>query len=157
MPQIKRLYGRSLTAFVFPFHSLQFLNKLRHTGFWSRPRPIKCHKEHSLTRSHIHQVPRMSLSCFGPLQLNPVSCDSLASHLKLCQRLSKWYVPDTDGKGGRLGPSLIKKISLQILLLLLLTELPAPAPAPTVAHKRLQLQQGRDPIQDNFMNSLSTL
>lgn len=41
-----------------------------------------------------------------------------------------------------------------MLLLLLLTELPAP----TVAHKRLQLQQGRrDPIQDNFMNSLSTL
>lgn len=111
----------------------------------------------------------MSLSCFGPSQLNPVSCDSLASYLKLCQRLSKWYVPATAtyGKGGYgkarqgnsglgwvgLASSLIKKISLQILLLLLLTELPAP----TVAHKRLQLQQGRDPIQDNFMNSLSTV
>lgn len=45
----------------------------------------------------------MSLSCLGPSELNPVSCDSLASHLKLCQRLSKWYVPATaiDGKGGK--------------------------------------------------------
>lgn len=86
-----------------PFHSLQILNELRHTGFWSRPRPIKCHKEHSLTHTHTQQVARMSLSCFGPSQLNPVSCDSLASHLKLCQRLSKWYVPATaiNGKGGK--------------------------------------------------------
>lgn len=56
----------------------------------------------SHTHTHTHPVSRMSLSCFGPSQLNPVSCDSLASYLKLCQRLSKWYVPATatDGKGG---------------------------------------------------------